>query len=44
MINQTNQKEPNIQEIADLLTDIAAELMTSGSHHADYSEYFSHGS
>ena len=32
MTIQTNQKEPNIQEIADLLTDIAAELMTSGAH------------
>ena len=25
-------KEPNIQEIADLLTDVAAELMTTGAH------------
>jgi uncharacterized membrane protein YjjP (DUF1212 family) len=29
---QPPQKEPNIQEIADLLTDIAAELMTTGAH------------
>lgn len=27
-----NEKHPNIQQIADLLTDIAAELMTTGAH------------
>ncbi len=32
MTQRSIQKEPNIQEIADLLTDIAAELMTTGAH------------
>jgi len=32
MKEKINPNEPNIQEIADLLTDIAAELMTAGAH------------
>ena len=32
MKENINPNEPNIQEIADLLTDIAAELMTAGAH------------
>lgn len=32
MTTKASVKQPNIQEIADLLTDIAAELMTSGAH------------
>ena len=32
MTTNPSVKEPNIQEIADILTDIAAELMTTGAH------------
>jgi len=32
MTTKPSLKEPNIQEIADLLTDVAAELMTTGAH------------
>ena len=37
------QKSPSIEQVSDLLAEIACQLMTRSTYHADYSEYFANG-